>query len=136
MLQREGLVRKRKKKGVRKQKQKEKQQQQQRNKQKLLRQTVKTQKQRLFRASSRGNTTFSSLAFLNVHSYHSPPLPHPPPSEYFMQGASRSASAAPLARPLPLRHEIALKTMLEFLITRIVKLKQRCELINNVVWGF
>lgn len=65
-----------------------------------------------------------------------PITPRPPPSQYFMQGASRSAPAAPLARPLPLRHEIALKTMLEFLITRIVKLKHRCELINNIVWGF
>lgn len=41
-----------------------------------------------------------------------------------------------LSIPLSLQHEIALKTMLEFLITWIVKLKHCFELINNTVWSF
>lgn len=80
---------------------------------------------------------FPQLGFLNTRFYHSPPLPHPPTHPVNTScKVPLSARAAPLARPLPLRHEIALKTMLEFLITRIVKLKHRCELINNIVWGF
>lgn len=45
-------------------------------------------------------------------------------------------TSAVLSIPLSLQHEIALKTMLEFLITWIVKLKHCFELINNIVWSF
>lgn len=45
-------------------------------------------------------------------------------------------TSAVLSVPLSLQHEIALKTMLEFLITWIVILKQCFELINNIVWSF
>lgn len=45
-------------------------------------------------------------------------------------------TSAVLSVPLSLQHEIALKTMLEFLITWIVKLKHSFELINNIVWSF
>lgn len=45
-------------------------------------------------------------------------------------------TSAVLSVPLSLQHEFALKTMLEFLITWIVKLKHCFELINNIVWSF
>lgn len=45
-------------------------------------------------------------------------------------------TSAVLSVPLSPQHEIALKTMLEFLITWIVKLKHCFELINNTVWSF
>lgn len=45
-------------------------------------------------------------------------------------------TSAVLSVPLSLQHEIALKTMLEFLITWIVKLKHCFELINNIGGSF